>query len=62
MIADFGHAQWVDDSKPQINPIQNDYYRASEVILSTGWGYSADIWNLGLLDGAITTILRLSIC
>ena len=49
VIADFGHAQWIDDAQPQINPIQPDYYRAPEVILGTGWGPSADIWNLGAL-------------
>lgn len=49
IIADFGHAHWIDDSQPQINPIQPDCYRAPEVILGTGWGPSADIWNLGVL-------------
>lgn len=53
VIADFGHAQWIDNSQPQINPIQPDYYRAPEVILGTGWGSSADIWNLGVLVCAI---------
>ncbi|CZS88737.1 related to serine/threonine-protein kinase [Rhynchosporium agropyri] len=48
-IADFGHAQWITESEPQINPIQPDYYRAPEVILGIGWSYSADIWNLGVL-------------
>jgi serine/threonine protein kinase len=48
-IADFSHAQWITDSEPHINPIQSDYYRAPEVILGTGWSYSADIWNLGVL-------------
>jgi serine/threonine-protein kinase SRPK3 len=48
VIADFGHAQWINDSLPQIHPIQTDYYRAPEVILGVGWGSSADIWNLGL--------------
>ncbi|TVY71435.1 Serine/threonine-protein kinase SRPK [Lachnellula suecica] len=49
IIADFGHAHWIDKSQPQINPIQPDCYRAPEVILGTGWGSSADIWNLGVL-------------
>ncbi|KAH9216886.1 kinase-like domain-containing protein [Leptodontidium sp. 2 PMI_412] len=49
VIADFGHANWIDNSQPQINPIQPDCYRAPEVILGTGWGSSADIWNLGVL-------------
>jgi serine/threonine protein kinase len=48
-IADFGHAQWITNSEPRINPIQPDYYRAPEVILGIGWSYSADIWNLGVL-------------
>ena len=48
-ISDFGHAQWITDSQPQINPIQPDCYRAPEVILGTGWSYSADIWSLGVL-------------
>ncbi|KAL2061953.1 hypothetical protein VTL71DRAFT_7331 [Oculimacula yallundae] len=60
-LADFGHAQWIKDSEPQINPIQPDYYRAPEVILGTGWSYSADIWNLGvllwtMLEGTGTTL------
>ncbi|RJE21391.1 Protein kinase domain protein [Aspergillus sclerotialis] len=49
-ITDFGlsHHQ---DASPVLNrhPIQPDEYRAPEVILSAGWSYSADIWNLGLL-------------
>ncbi|KFY10184.1 hypothetical protein V491_07779 [Pseudogymnoascus sp. VKM F-3775] len=49
VIADFGHAHWITDSEPQINPIQPSNYRAPEVILGTGWSYSADIWNLGVL-------------
>jgi serine/threonine protein kinase len=52
VIADFGHAHWIADSEPQINPIQPDSYRALEVILGTGWSYSADIWNLGVLVGS----------
>jgi len=48
-IADFGHAQWITGSESQVNLIQPDYYRAPEVILGTGWSYSADIWNLGVL-------------
>jgi hypothetical protein len=50
-VSDFSHAQRVTDSEPQINPIQPGYYRAPEVILGTGWSYSADIWNLGVLIG-----------
>lgn len=32
-----------------IHPAQPHRYRAPEVILGTGWSYSADIWNLGVL-------------
>lgn len=54
LIADFGHAHWIADSQPQINPIQPELDRAPEVILGTGRGSSADIWNLGVLVCAIT--------
>ncbi|KAH7342930.1 CMGC protein kinase [Rhexocercosporidium sp. MPI-PUGE-AT-0058] len=43
---------FIDNSRPQINPIQPDCYRAPEVILGAGWGSSADIWNLGVLNFA----------
>lgn len=55
VIADFGHAHWITDSEPQINPIQPNNYRAPEVILGTGWSYSADIWNLGVLVSLLYT-------
>lgn len=29
--------------------IQAEVYRAPEVILTAGWAYSADIWNLGVM-------------
>ncbi|KAL8830149.1 MAG: hypothetical protein Q9170_005870 [Blastenia crenularia] len=48
-IADFGLAQRGDSPQPKIHPIQPDHYRAPEVILGTGWTYSADIWNLGVM-------------
>ncbi len=48
-IADFGLAQRGDSSQPQLHPIQPDHYRAPEVILGTGWTYSADICNFGVL-------------
>lgn len=57
IIADFGHAQRINDSEPQINPIQPDNFRAPKVILGTGWGSSADIWSLGVLVYAITILL-----
>lgn len=47
-IADFGLAQY-GKNELQRHPIQQDYYRAPEVILGAGWTYSADIWNLGVL-------------
>jgi serine/threonine protein kinase len=48
-IADFGNAERVNESDPQFHPIQIDCSPAPEVILGTGWGRSADIWNLGML-------------
>ncbi|KAI9705040.1 MAG: hypothetical protein M1836_006823 [Candelina mexicana] len=52
-IADFGHAKRLDGGygkhSHQPIPIQLDRFRAPEVILGTGWSYSADIWNLGVL-------------
>lgn len=32
-----------------LQPTQTHRHRAPEVILGTGWSYSADIWNLGLM-------------
>jgi len=58
LIADFSHAYWIDDFQPQINPIQPDNYRAPEVILGTGWGTAADIWNLGTLVCGIADLLH----
>lgn len=48
-VADFGLAQRGDSSQLHLHPIQPDHYRAPEVILGTGWTYSTDIWNLGVL-------------
>lgn len=47
-IGDFGLAQY-GKNELQRHPIQQNYYRAPEVILGAGWTYSADIWNLGVL-------------
>lgn len=49
-ITDFGLAHHQKDT-PLLNrhPIQPDDYKTPEVILGTGWTYSVDIWNLGLL-------------
>lgn len=57
-IADFGLATRLDSNNMEgkerksemgIHPIQPDRYRAPEVILGCGWGFSADIWNFGIL-------------
>ncbi|KAL8861012.1 MAG: hypothetical protein Q9178_002525 [Gyalolechia marmorata] len=51
IIADFGLAELADGPEPLRHPIQPPLYHAPEVILGTGWTYSADIWNLGVLRG-----------
>lgn len=48
-LADFGLAQDGSQPGPFINPIQPDRYHAPEVLLGTGWSYSADIWNFAIL-------------
>jgi serine/threonine-protein kinase SRPK3 len=48
-ITDFGLAQRGDGDGPLIMPIQPRGYMAPDVLLGTGWSYSADIWNLGLM-------------
>ncbi|KAI5466765.1 kinase-like domain-containing protein [Mariannaea sp. PMI_226] len=48
-LADFGLAHDGSLSGPFINPIQPDGYHAPEVLLGTGWTYSADIWNFAIL-------------
>jgi serine/threonine protein kinase len=49
-IVDFGLAQRGEASKePLLFPIQCNKFQAPEVMLGTGWSYSADIWNLGVL-------------
>ncbi|KAF2434441.1 hypothetical protein EJ08DRAFT_693480 [Tothia fuscella] len=50
-IVDFGLAQRTDTrgGTPLISPIQVDQFHAPEVLLGTGWSYSADIWNLGVM-------------
>lgn len=50
-ITDFGLAQHGNESEPLVHPIQPDEYRAPEVILGTGWSYSADMWNFGAMVG-----------
>lgn len=48
-ITDLGLVQHIKETEPLIHPIQPDEYRAPEAILGTGWGCSADIWNLGAM-------------
>lgn len=48
-LADFGLAHDGTRQGPFINPIQPDRYHAPEVLLGTGWSYSADIWNYAIL-------------
>lgn len=48
-IMDFGLAEGGDQAGPRINPIQPDHCHAPEVLLGTGWSYSADIWNFGIM-------------
>ncbi|EEP79706.1 conserved hypothetical protein [Uncinocarpus reesii 1704] len=48
VITDFGLAV-PGEGRIHNHCIQPDGYRAPEVLLGAGWGYSADIWNLGLL-------------
>lgn len=47
-IADFDLAQ-SGEGPIRIHPAQTHRYRAPEVIFGTGWSYSADIWNFGVL-------------
>ncbi|KAL2360083.1 hypothetical protein RJZ56_007057 [Blastomyces dermatitidis] len=49
VITDFGLAVRGDVSHPYYHTIQPDDYRAPEIILTAGWSYSADIWNVGVL-------------
>lgn len=48
-ITDFGLAQRGDKEEPLIHPIQSDHCHSPEVLLGTGWSYSADIWNFGIM-------------
>ncbi|KAI9705785.1 MAG: hypothetical protein M1820_005033 [Bogoriella megaspora] len=48
-ITDFGLAQRGDEQEPLIFPIQAHHCRAPEVMLGTGWSYSADVWNFGVM-------------
>lgn len=46
-LADFGEAQSSAGNKIEI--VQPNGLRAPEVVLCTGWGSKADVWNLGLI-------------
>ncbi|KAK2745268.1 hypothetical protein FQN57_003963 [Myotisia sp. PD_48] len=46
-IIDFDTSVW--GNIPQSGCIQTEVYRAPEVILDTGFTYSADIWSLGVM-------------
>ena len=48
-ITDFGLAQRGDQPGPLLHPIQPNDCHAPEVLLGTGWSYSADIWNFGIM-------------
>ncbi|KAH9208450.1 kinase-like domain-containing protein [Leptodontidium sp. 2 PMI_412] len=48
-ITDFGLAQRGDQPGPFLYPIQPNDCHAPEVLLGTGWSYSADIWNFGVM-------------
>jgi serine/threonine-protein kinase SRPK3 len=46
-ITDIGLAEWGDQENNK--PIQSNAFTAPEVILTAGWSYPADIWNLGVM-------------
>lgn len=46
-ITDIGLAEWGDEFNNK--PIQSNAFTAPEVILTAGWSYPADIWNLGVM-------------
>ena len=46
-ITDIGLAEWGDEYHN--TPIQSNAFTAPEVILTAGWSYPADIWNLGVM-------------
>jgi serine/threonine-protein kinase SRPK3 len=48
-ITDFSLAERGEQPGPRINPIQSGHCHAPEVLLGTGWSYSADIWNFGIM-------------
>ncbi|KAI0542646.1 putative serine/threonine-protein kinase [Xylaria digitata] len=48
-ITDLGLAQRGDGPGSLLHPIQPNSCHAPEVLLDTGWSYSADIWNFGIM-------------
>jgi serine/threonine-protein kinase SRPK3 len=46
-ITDIGLAEWGDQHNTK--GIQSNAFTAPEVILTAGWSYPADIWNLGVM-------------
>lgn len=46
-ITDIGLAEWGDEENNK--PIQSNAFTCPEVILTAGWSYPADIWNLGVV-------------
>lgn len=46
-LTDIGLAEWGDQFNNK--PIQSNAFTAPEVILTAGWSYPADIWNLGVM-------------
>ncbi|XP_076933426.1 uncharacterized protein LOC143599324 [Bidens hawaiensis] len=44
-VVDFGNACW--GNRPYADEIQTRQYRAPEVILQSGYSYSADMWSFG---------------
>ncbi|PWY62164.1 kinase-like protein [Aspergillus eucalypticola CBS 122712] len=50
MIQITGFDLSVRGDRPNFGCIQAEIYRAPEVILDAGYSYSADIWNLGVMD------------
>lgn len=47
VLCDFGSA--MPGEVEHFEDVQPDIYRAPEVILESGWTYSADIWNVGCM-------------